>query len=116
MRMCVLSSLRACRERPPLLPRRSSRRELTLLAHLAPTFRSQNGTKAARIALRQKFEAQGVNVFFIGALPLPRLETRRAVAVPDHRLMLLFVAQRTSATEKISSRPTFALSRSARPM
>ena len=27
----------------------------------------QNGTKAARIALRQKFEAQGVNVFFIGA-------------------------------------------------
>lgn len=27
---------------------------------------AQNGTKAARIALRQKFEAQGVNVFFIG--------------------------------------------------
>lgn len=31
----------------------------------------QNGTKAARIALRQKFEAQGVNVFFIGSLHLP---------------------------------------------
>ncbi|BGP54498.1 hypothetical protein JCM8202_001578 [Rhodotorula sphaerocarpa] len=28
-------------------------------------FDANNGTKAARIALRQKFEAQGVNVFFI---------------------------------------------------
>lgn len=36
-------------------------------ASLTPSQPSQNGTKAARIALRQKFEAQGVNVFFIGA-------------------------------------------------
>lgn len=58
--------------------------------------------------MRQKFEAQGVNVFFIGALV--------SLGSLDARLLPRPCSQRTSATEKTLSRQTSARSRSARPM